>query len=408
MIKKISPFVILFLMMGTSSFAQNKVTIHGILKGDLEGYNHMYLYNRQGTDTMKIVDGKYSESFTFTEPEMKYFLPEYISKGGRMYQPYGILIAEPGDYYITTDKDKGLQASIVKGPPGVMLYTDFNKKQSKALGEINNSITLLYGDKWYNIDEKDNRYDAFTKSKDSLENLYLMPLLKDLVNQHPDSYATGYLLVGSRNAGTIAQKEALFSKLSPRMQKQGQGKKYGDYIQGLKSSGIGNMVSNFVLPQPNGKYLSFNKLKGKYILLDFWASWCSPCRQSFPRVREVYSHYKDDNFEIYSISIDENKADWLKAVKEESNPWPQTLDTKNISQSGFAVTAVPSTFLIAPNGKIIMKEVGYDAKGGGPIEKKIIELFGDKMPKKVTTAESNKKEKSTKAIKMVPMTKMHE
>ena len=229
-----------------------------------------------------------------------------------------------------------------------------------------------------------------------------MPLLKEIVQKNPDSYTTGYILVSNRSAGSIEQKEALFAKLSPRMKKQGQGKKYGDYIEGLKSAGIGKMVSNFVLPDPSDKDFDFSTLKGKYVLIDFWASWCAPCRVSFPRMREVYSKYKDDNFTIYSISIDENKPAWLKAVKEEANPWHQTLDTKNISQSGFAVTAVPSTFLIDPSGKIIMTEVGFDPKGGSEIEKKIIELFGNKLSK--TTEE---KPKETKATEMIPMMKMN-
>ena len=92
-------------------------------------------------------------------------------------------------------------------------------------------------------------------------------------------------------------------------------------------------------------------------------------------MREVYKKYKSDKFEIYSVSIDEDKSAWLKAVKEENNPWLQSLDTKNISQKGFAVTGVPSTFLIDPQGKIIAKEVGFDPEGGSEIEKKIEEVF---------------------------------
>jgi thiol-disulfide isomerase/thioredoxin len=130
-----------------------------------------------------------------------------------------------------------------------------------------------------------------------------------------------------------------------------------------------------VLPDPKGTDVNFADLKGKYVLIYFWASWCVPCRRSFPHMREVYKKYKSDKFEIYSVSIDEDKSAWLKAVKEENNPWLQSLDTKNISQKGFAVTGVPSTFLIDPQGKIIAKEVGFDPEGGSEIEKKIEEVF---------------------------------
>lgn len=394
---------LVFLFLGTFAFSQkNRVTIHGTINGDLEGYDNMFFYTRMGTDTSKIVNGKYSLSFTFTEPEMKHVLPEYILKGRKMYRPLGILIAEPGDYYINSDTRKGMNEAEIKGPKSLMLYLDFDKKKQEGSVKINKTLAAFYGQDWFRINEENPRFEAFQASRDSLEALYLLPLLRDLVQNNPDSYATGYILTSNRGAGTIEQKEALFAKLSPRMKKQGQGKKYGDYIQGLKSAGIGSMVSNFVLPDPSGNDLSFASLKGKYVLIDFWASWCVPCRVSFPRMREVYSKYKEDNFTIYSISIDENKSAWLKAVKEEANPWPQTLDTKNISQSGFAVTAVPTTFLIDPSGKIIMSEVGFEPKGGGNIEKKIIELFGDKL----STNKENKPN-GPKETEMVPMMKMN-
>ena len=401
--KKIISLAMLFLVLGTSASAQkNRVTIHGTLTGDLGEYTKMYFYNRMGTDSVQIVNGKYTYTFTFKEPETKMLLPEYISKGGKMYRPFGILVAEPGDYYVVSNKEDGLNAADVKGPKSLMLYLDFDKKQNAANAKINKALATSYGETWFRINEEDDRYEALSKSRDSLQSLYLIPLLQDFVQKNPDSYVAGYILAANRSVGTIDQKDALFAKLSPRRKKAGEGKKYGDYIQGLKSAGIGNMVSNFVLPDPSDKDFSFASLKGKYVLIDFWASWCAPCRVSFPRMREVYSKYKNDNFTIYSISIDENKPAWLKAVKEEANPWPQSLDTKNISQSGFAVTAVPTTFLIDPSGKIIMTEVGFDPKGGSEIEKKIIELFGDKI-----SVKNEDKPKETKDTKAIPMMRMN-
>jgi thiol-disulfide isomerase/thioredoxin len=138
------------------------------------------------------------------------------------------------------------------------------------------------------------------------------------------------------------------------------------------------------------------------VLIDFWASWCVPCRKSFPHMREVYKAFKSDQFEIYSISIDQDKVAWLKAVKEENNPWLQSLDIKNVSQSGFAVTGVPSTFLIDPQGKIMAKEVGFDPNGGSEIEKKLTQLFGKKVEAKAA-AEKPDKPSSLKAIPMASM-----
>ena len=405
MISKHFAFIAVLMGMTGMTMGQQagRVTIQGTLTGDLEGYEKMYFYNRMGTDSVQIVDGKYTYTFPFQEPEMKMLLPEYISRGGVMYQPFGILITEPGLYTISSDKAKGLNASTVKGPQSLMVYLDFDKKQKEAYKTINQTLGNLYGDNWYRMDESNDQFTAVQKSRDSLQTLHLLPLLTALVKQHPNSFTSGYVLAANREVGSIEQKEALFGALSPSLRKQGPAKKYGDYIQGLKSSGVGNTVKNFVLPDPQNKPFSLASLRGKYVLIDFWASWCAPCRVSFPRMRELYSHYKTENFEIYSISIDENKEAWLKAVREEANPWPQTLDTKNISQSSFAVTAVPTTFLLDPQGKILIQEIGFDPKGGSEIEKKIMELFGNKMDKPKQSEE--KKEGVVPAVRMVEMSK---
>lgn len=393
------------LTLASLSFAQtgkNRVIIKGTLNGDLKGYNKIYLYTRMGRDSAVIENGQYTFSFPFTEVTMKMLYPEYIQKTNQMYQPFGILIAEPGTYYVTSDIAKGMYASSeVKGPESVVLYRQFEKDQGEAYRKVNTNLAGLYGQDWYRIDEKDPKYESFQRSRDSLQETYLLPVVENLVRKHPDSYASAFVLSASRQIGSIEKKERLYKLLSARMKKSDPAQKFADYIQGLKSSGIGSTVANFALPDPQDKAVDFKSFKGKYVLIDFWASWCAPCRKSFPHMREVYKTFKSEQFEIYSISIDENKAAWLKAVQEENNPWPQTLDTKNISQSGFAVTGVPSTFLIDPQGKIIAREVGFDPNGGSEIEKKLSELFGKKVETKASVEKDSKP-----AMKAVPMATM--
>lgn len=395
--------ILIIASLGFAQTGKNTVVIKGTLSGDLKGYNKIYLYTRMGIDSAVIENGQYTFTFPFTEVAIKMLYPEYIQKSHQMYQPFGILIAEPGTYYVTSDIAQGMYASSqVKGPESVVLYRQFEKEQGEAYKKLNTALASIYGQNWYRIDEKDSRYESFQHSRDSLNEVYLLPVIENLLRKHPDSYASAFVLSGSRQIGSIKQKEQLYKLLSARMKKSDPAQKFADYIQGLKSSGVGNTVANFVLPDPQGKPVDFKSFKGKYVLIDFWASWCAPCRKSFPHMREVYKTFKGEQFEIYSISIDENKAAWLKAVQEENNPWPQTLDTKNISQSGFAVTGVPSTFLIDPQGKIIAKEVGFDSNGGSEIEKKLVALFGKKVSTQ-TTPETNKEFQKDTAI---PATKM--
>jgi len=371
-------FTVIALLISTLIFAQQKgmVVIKGTLNGDLKGYNAIYMYTRTSNDSTAITNGKYTFSFPFTKVGMKFLYPKYIKEMHMMYQPFGILITEPGTYYVVSDIVKGMPASQLKGPESMVLYHQYEEEEKEAYKNINPALNKLYGEKWWQADEKDSNDARIQKSSDSLREVFILPMIQKLVKEHPDSYASVYVLSGSgRQVGSLESKEKLYNMLSAEMKKTDAGKNFGDYIEGLKSSSIGKMVADFKLPDPDGKEVDFKKLRGKYVLIDFWASWCVPCRRSFPHMREVYKKFKSDKFEIYSVSIDEDKKAWLKAVKEEKNPWLQSLDTKNISQKGFAVTGVPSTFLIDPKGKIIAKEVGFDPNGGSEIEKKLGEVL---------------------------------
>lgn len=355
----------------------NLVIIKGKMNGDLKGHYGIQIFNRLEKDSTRIENGQYTFSFPFTGPTYKAIYPEYIQAMGQMYQPFGILISEPGTYYVTSDISRGLFASSeVKGPLAAELNRQFELDQSGALGEISNLISDQYGKQWYMIGDDDLRYEKIQRSRDSLSNLMLVPLIENLIKKHPDSYASAFVLAGAgKNISSLEKKDQLLSMLSPAMQKSEAGKNFADYLLGLKSSEVGSMVPEFSLPDAAGKMVSFKSFNGKYVLMDFWASWCAPCRKSFPYMRGMYKRYLNQPFEIFSISIDESKPDWLKALKEENNPWPQVWDNEKLSNKSFAVTSIPATFLINPEGEIIAKEVGFDPKGEDAISVKLKELF---------------------------------
>jgi thiol-disulfide isomerase/thioredoxin len=96
--------------------------------------------------------------------------------------------------------------------------------------------------------------------------------------------------------------------------------------------------------------------RGKYVLIDFWASWCKPCRAENPNVLKAYEAYKHRNFEVLSISLDEVREKWLQAIAEDQLPWPQVADlrgTQNEAAQRYYITAIPQNFLIDPTGKIV-------------------------------------------------------
>lgn len=355
-----------------------EVIIKGTLNGNLKGYNRIYLYTRISNDSAEIVNGKYTFRFPFTEMGFKYFYPQYIKEQGMMYQPFGILISGPGTYEVVSDISQPLKNSLLKGPAPMVEYHQFEVDLDSVRILMNKINQNIYGNEWYRINESSPLYTAYSKTNDSLNQTVLIPLMKRQVKRYPNSVASAYLLEHfAKGVGTINDKEMLYEMLGKNAKETTPAKNFSEYIEGIKSSGIGKQVNDFTLETPEGKSIGFNSFKGKYVLLDFWASWCWPCRNSFPTMRKIREQYKDKPFEIYSISIDEDKDAWKKAVKEENNPWPQSWDGEKIANRFFAVTSIPATFLISPDGKIVEKEVGFDAEGNTPIQRYLKKVFGN-------------------------------
>ncbi|HXS36004.1 MAG TPA: TlpA disulfide reductase family protein [Flavipsychrobacter sp.] len=127
---------------------------------------------------------------------------------------------------------------------------------------------------------------------------------------------------------------------------------------------IGAIAPDLNLPTPEGKMVSLSSLKGKYVLLDFWASWCGPCRAENPNVVAAYNKYKDKKFVILSVSLDNNKNAWLAAIKKDNLTWTHVSDLKGWESSAarvYDIESIPSNFLIDPSGKIIDRDLRGDA-----------------------------------------------
>lgn len=124
--------------------------------------------------------------------------------------------------------------------------------------------------------------------------------------------------------------------------------------------GIGDAAPDFTLNDENGKAISLSSFKGKYVLVDFWASWCGPCRAENPNVVAAYNKFKNKNFTILGVSLDENKDKWLKAIKSDNLAWQQVSDLKgwgNITVGLYGFDGIPYNVLIDPSGKIIATEL---------------------------------------------------
>ena len=141
----------------------------------------------------------------------------------------------------------------------------------------------------------------------------------------------------------------------------------------MRALSVGQVAPDFELPDPDGKMVKLSDLRGKYVLIDFWAAWCKPCRQENPNVVRLYNQYKDKGFEVFGVSLDRTKEDWVKAIADDQLTWTHVSDLKYFNSAAaelYKIEAIPATYMIDPDGKIIARDLR-----GPSLENKLAELF---------------------------------
>lgn len=365
----------LALLCSQMALGQLKVKVSGTVTGDTEGYNKVYFYNQMDKDSAEIKNGKFEININEALAGSRAISIQYDQAKRRMYSPLVLFYDQSGTINVNFDIVKGLSSAEVTGMPSAVTYFNYNAERPKAFMEARKATAAKFGE------EALKRGSAQFEAASTYQGELLSNSYDALLDKYfdGDKLVSATLVLSTLSNLSTAKAESYYNRLSEKAKATDAGKTLYAKIQGLKNAYIGATVKNFELPNEQGNNQAFDQFKGKYVLIDFWASWCSPCRASFPRVREVYGKLKVKNFEIVNISIDKNKDAWLKAVKEEANPWPQWYDDKQVANEFFNVSAVPTSYLIDPTGKIIMKEIGFDPKGGGAMEKKLEELFNVKF-----------------------------
>jgi peroxiredoxin len=131
-------------------------------------------------------------------------------------------------------------------------------------------------------------------------------------------------------------------------------------LEPLRKTALGTVAPDIQLQAPDGKTVALSSLRGQYVLLDFWASWCGPCRQENPNVVRTYQQYKDKKFTIYGVSLDQDRAKWLKAIEADGLTWTHVSDLKgwqSAAGQAYGIQSIPMNFLLDPEGRIIAKNL---------------------------------------------------
>lgn len=182
----------------------------------------------------------------------------------------------------------------------------------------------------------------------------------DYIKNHPNSFISGNVLKIYYPTWGKDTSKLLYNELTERVKQSEFGRSVYEYLSLVQDIKIGNMFTDFTLPNYNGKQISLSNYKGKYVLLDFWGSWCGPCRAENPNLVKTYTKFKDKGFDILGVSVETNKNEWMDAIHHDGIVWESVSDLKgdkNKASLIYSISYYPANFLIDPNGIIIAKDL---------------------------------------------------
>ena len=319
-------------------------------------------------DTLEVVDGKFSADL----PEVEEPTISFLNMEGVMGNVFFIADNTPISFEVFPDS---LYATKIEGGTDNKILTDYTAnlmERQRELLRIRNSMME-------SLSAQDNSQMANLQNEQE-EVVHQMQLnKKDLVEKNPNSVISLMVLqemIGSRMFET-SELKSLYENLTPELKSSQFAKTVEKDLSNLSLVEIGNKAPDFTAPTPEGEMLALNEVLGKVTLIDFWASWCKPCRMENPNIVRVYEKYHDKGFNAIGVSLDREgaKDKWIQAIAEDNLGWAQVSNLQfwqDPVARQYGIRSIPAAFLLDENGVIVAKNLRGEA-----LERKVAELLGE-------------------------------